>query len=153
MIYTCKWLPMFWKYFSCQFYEQEMQAILRYCTAIICKDFHHFRCILGEIASVGGTVFALQILVVIAFLGGKFVTLLGLFLIIFRFINRRPRSGRRLYLNLSHDVTINPHKIKKKIKFHLYTRGQSTPIKSKKNKKKIKKKSNFTSTLEDDQPP
>merc|ERR1711973_649303 len=37
----------------------------------------------------------------------------------------------------------------KKINFHLYTRPQSTPIRS----KPIKKKSNFTCTLEHDQPP
>merc|ERR1711976_957885 len=37
----------------------------------------------------------------------------------------------------------------KKIKFHLYTRARSTPIRS----KPIKKKSNFTCTLEHDQPP
>ena len=49
------------------------------------------------------------------------------------FINRRPRSGRRLYLNPSHDVTINPH-----------------PIKIDQNRSK---KSNFTCTLEHDQPP
>ena len=37
-----------------------------------------FRCVLGEISSVGGTVFALQVLVVVALIGGKFVTLLGI---------------------------------------------------------------------------
>ena len=42
-------------------------------------------------------------------------------------VNRRPRSGRRLYLNPRKDLTINPKKSKKKSK--------------KKIKKKIKKKS------------
>merc|ERR1712130_408716 len=43
-------------------------------------------------------------------------------------------------------------KNQKKIKCHLYTRARSTPIRSKPIKK-IKKKSNFTCTLEHDQPP
>ena len=37
-------------------------------------------------------------------------------IIISKFINRRPRSGRRLYLNPRKDLTINPKKSKKKIK-------------------------------------
>ena len=36
------------------------------------------RCVLGEISSVGGTVFALQVLIVAALLGGKLVSLIGL---------------------------------------------------------------------------
>ena len=64
---------------------------------------------------------------------------------------KTPSDKKKNQINPSHDVTINPHPIKKKskkskkIKFHLYTRGQSTPIRS---KKKIKKKSNFTCTLD-----
>merc|ERR1711973_1070717 len=47
----------------------------------------------------------------------------------------------------------NPIKTdQKKIKFHLYTRARSTPIRSKPIKTD-KKKSNFTCTLEHDQPP
>merc|ERR1712234_72072 len=46
----------------------------------------------------------------------------------------------------------NRSKKSKKIKFHLYTRARSTPIRSKPIKK-IKKKSNFTCTLEHNQPP
>ena len=35
------------------------------------------RCVLGKISSVGGTVFALQVLIVAALLGGKLVSLIG----------------------------------------------------------------------------
>merc|ERR1711989_116142 len=50
------------------------------------------------------------------------------------------------------DQPPSDQKNQKKIKFHLYTRARSTPIRSKQIKK-IKKKSNFTCTLEHDQPP
>merc|ERR1711973_291315 len=58
---------------------------------------------------------------------------------------------------LEHDQPPSDQEIRskksKKIKFHLYTRARSTPIRSKNLIKKIKKKSNFTRTLEHDQPP
>merc|ERR1712240_702340 len=58
---------------------------------------------------------------------------------------------------LDHNQPPSDQKIRskksKKIKFHLYTRPQSTPIRSKNPIKKIKKKSNFTCTLDHNQPP
>merc|ERR1712240_840411 len=71
-------------------------------------------------------------------------------------INRRPRSGRRLYLNPRKDLTINPKKSTKKIikkspylNTILHNFASSTlylMINQKKSTKKIKKKSPYLNT-------